>query len=273
MYVFPHRIIAWILLIVAMVLGVVAASTSMWHKEKLGSDVVGPVKGSLVLEVGPFRSCADADVSVGGLKNKTKVCKNTSTTLNDALSKDSNRNAKLKTVQAMTIVSIVSSGLAVLLCGLSHAGGNDGEAVRALHNTSVFFAWLAGVSGAVAVSVFVSIKHMSSHLKWGYILMCVSTILSFIGAIMITAPAVPAKDIAPSSPAGETIVSAAVAGATNVPVGQVTANHEVGKAALEHENMVKAAHDPHSAEGQAAAADHESEVHAGVAEPKPHPLK
>jgi len=273
MYVFPHRIIAWILLIVAMVLGVVAASTSMWYKGGV-HELKLTQKASLVanLSLGPFRACGKAGLNVpstsgvvpGGDFAKEKcVSTGSLTTL----------SAKMQAVRAMTIVSIASSGLAVLLCGLSHAGSNDGQAVRALHNTSVFFGWLAGVSGAVAVGVFASIKHLSSGLKWGYILMCVSTILSFIGAIMITAPAIPATDIAPASPAGETIVAAAVAGATNVPVGQVVADHEAAKAALENANLTKAALAPHSAEGEAAAGDHEAEVHAGVAEPQPHPLK
>lgn len=273
MYVFPHRIVAWILLIVAMVLGVVSAATSMWNKQTLGKDQFGIVKGSLSLKVGPFQSCATATGSVMGLKTSAKDCKSTSTVLSENLSKDSKLNAKLKTVQAMTIVSIISSGLAVLLCGLSHVKDHNGDTVRGLHNTSVFFAWLAGVSGAIAIGVFTAIKNMSSHLKWGYVLMCVSTGLSFIGALMITAPAIPVTDIAPSSPTGETIVSAAIAGATGVPVGEVTAKHEEGKAAIVDKNLAKAVHDPHSAEAQAVAADHESEVHAGVAEPNPHPLK
>ncbi len=267
MYVFPHRIIAWVLLIVAVGLAIVASSTSMWYKGETGPLSLKPVaslaaKGSL----GPFRACVTitSDVIVAG-KLKASGCV--------ATGKAASLSPKLQTVRAMTIISIISAALAVLLCGLSHAEGNDGEAVRSLHGIAVFFGWLAGVAGAIAVGVFASIKHLSSGLKWGYTLMCVSTVLSFIGAIMITAPAIPAVDLEPSAPAGETIASAAIAGATGTSVGTVTAVHEDNKAHREAVNHAEAARAPHSAKGEAAAADHAAAVEAGVAEPSPKPLK
>ena len=80
-------------------------------------------------------------------------------------------------------------------------------------------------------------------------------------------------DIEPSAPTGETLVAAAISGATGVPVGKVTADHEAVKASMVAANHAKAAADPGSKEGRAAAADHESEVLAGVAEPSAKPLK
>lgn len=265
MHVFPHRVIAWVLLILAMVLAVVAASTSNWFKGNLTNEMGGMLKSidgdlNINLSLGPFRSCVSttSEVVLPG-------CVATGSSLK--------LSAKLQTVRAMTIISIISSALAVILCGVAHHRSNDGETFRGLHNAAVFFGWLAGVSGAVSVGVFASIQQVSSGLKWGYILMCISTVLAFVGAIMITAPAIPAMDIEPSAPTGETLVAAAISGATGVPVGKVTADHEAVKASMVAANRAKAAADPGSKEGRAAAADHESEVLAGVAEPSAKPLK
>jgi len=266
MYVFPHRIAAWVLLIVAIVLAIVASTSAMWYQgNDQNHNIVPSAAGQITRkgEIGPFRSCIHASTS--DTSPSVKICGTTPHILVKL-------SSKLKAVRGLVIVSIVAAALAVLLCGLSHAESNDGATVRGLHGASIFFGWLAGFTSAAAVGVFASMKHVSSGLKWAYILMCISSVLSFVGAIMITAPAIPVTDLAPASPAGETIASAAIAGATGVPMNHVATQHENAKAVVETKAMTKAHTDPHSHEAQALAADHAAAVDAGVAHPSGEPV-
>ena len=250
-------------MIVAIVLAIVASTSAMWYQGKDHNLPFGQL-GVAGIKLGPFRTCVEITEVVPAVKTSEK-CQPTG----KALSKLS---SKLKAVRALVIVSIVAAALAVLLCGLSHAESNDGATVRGLHGASIFFGWLAGFTSAAAVGVFASMKHVSSGLKWAYILMCISSVLSFVGAIMITAPAIPVTDLAPASPAGETIASAAIAGATGVPMNHVANQHENAKAVVETKAMTKAHTDPHSHEAQALAADHAAAVDAGVAHPSGEPV-
>lgn len=182
-----HTIIGWWCVATAVILAVVSISLSQWAK----LPTSGPT-GTKLLQMewyGPF-------------KNRTGW-----------------KNKKLEIVKAFTIVAIVTGVLSFTLCGSSHIstlGHNNSKHIRL---AGIILAWVSGLSFLASVAVFPTIRDVSSHLKWGYMLTCVSSMLMMIGAVIIS---MPKHMVLPESHYMDTVAMATIAGVTGRPVAEVT---------------------------------------------------
>ena len=128
------------------------------------------------------------------------------------------KNKKLELVKYLTIVSIATAAISFALCTSSHMLVGEHHKSEYIRLAGLILAWISALMFFVSISIFPTIKDVSSHLKWGYVLTCVSSMLMVFGAVLIS---MPRHMVVPESHYMDNIATATIAGVTGRSISEV----------------------------------------------------
>ncbi len=159
-----QRIAGWIFLSLGLLLALISIGSSAWSKTSCPS---------FKKSTGPWRECTKAF-------GRTQC----------GATKVPDESASLmQTTRAFSVLFIIFTVFALVLCIGSHGAKLSPNESSALHLTALVFGWLSFLSAIITVSSFASFKHKYMHQSsfgYAYGLFATNIFLSLVGAILLT---------------------------------------------------------------------------------------